>query len=291
MKTFNRVWIPVFLAPAVAVFFLVYFLPLITVVFTSFTMWNGFNPPVFAGLRHYQALFSSNQFYSALKNNLMWGALAAAIHVPFGVLVALVISKKPRGWRFTRAVFMFPNIMGWTALSLLFLFVYLPRAGILNGLIQFFGVSGFEHNWLNSGRTAFGSVTAIWIFFAAVITLINTSELLSIPDSIFESAKIDGASNFQIDLYINLPMIRPIIGTSVIIAVISTFKQFEIIFLTTGGGPGNNTLNLSMMIVNRMFNTMEYGYANAIAVILLMMGAGFILLSQRVFRMDRGYND
>lgn len=277
--------------PTIFIFIMVYVIPLFTVIATSFTRWNGFNAPQFVGTVHYQTLFESDQFLTALQNTFSWGLLAAVVHVPFGVLIALIISKKPRGWRFTRAVFMIPNIMGWTALSLLFLFVYFPRAGILNGLIRALGNPGFEQNWLNSSSTAFWSVTVIWLFFAAVITLITTSELLAIPESVYESAKLDGASDLQIDWYINIPMIRPIIGTGIILAVTSTFKQFEIIFLTTAGGPGYRTINLSMMIVNRFFNTMEYGYANAIAVILLFIGATFILLSQRFFRLGKGYND
>jgi raffinose/stachyose/melibiose transport system permease protein len=287
----NRIWIVIFLVPAIIMFLLVYLGPLVTVIATSLTRWNGFNAPEFIGFKHYVDLFQSSQFRSALWNTVRWGLFAAFIHVPFGVLVALILAKKPKGWRFTRAVYMVPNIMGWTALSLLFLFIYLPRAGVLNGLIQALGFEGFEHNWLYAQQTAFPAVTMIWLFFAAVITLITISELLAIPDSLHESAKLDGASNFQIDWYINLPMIRPIIGTGVIVAVTAVFKQFEIIYLTTGGGPGNRTINISVMMVNRIFNSMEYGYANALAFILLVMGMIFIVTSQWAFRLGRGYHD
>ncbi len=113
------------------------------------------------------------------------------------------------------------------------------------------------------------------------------SELFGISPSLSESARIDGASNFQIDLYIHLPMIRPIIGTGIIIAVTAIFKQFEIVFLTTSGGPGNKTMNISVMMVNRLFNSMEYGYSNALAMILLLMGMAFILIFQYAFRIGR----
>ena len=271
-------------------FVLVYLGPLVTVVVTSLTKWNGFNAPEFIGFRHYIDLFANPQFRTALWNTIRWGLCAMIIHVPFGVLTALILAKKPKGWRFTRAVFMIPNIMGWTALSLLFLFVYLPRAGILNGLIQAFGFEDFEHNWLYAPGTAFGAVTIIWLFFAAVITLITLSELLAIPDTLYDSAKIDGASDFQIDWYINLPLIRTILGTGVILAVTSVFKQFEIVYLTTSGGPANRTINLSVMMVNRIFNSMEYGYANALAVVLLVIGVVFIVTAQRIFRLGKGYD-
>jgi raffinose/stachyose/melibiose transport system permease protein len=288
---YNKAWIPVFLAPAILMFFFVYLGPLVLVVITSFTRWNGLEPMRFIGLKNYTDVMASAEFRAAFVNTLKWGLLAAFVHTPFGVLVALVLARKPRGWKFTRAAFMAPNIVSWTALSILFIFVYMPKVGILNGLIQALGFKTFDNNWLYNPHTAFLSVSMIWLFYAAVITLITMSELLAIPPSLSESARIDGASGFQIDLRIHLPLLRPIIGTGIIIAVTSIFKQFEIIFLTTGGGPGNRTMNISVMIVNRIFNGQQYGYSNALAMILLLMGMFFIILFQNIFRMGRSYYD
>jgi raffinose/stachyose/melibiose transport system permease protein len=289
MHKFNRVWIPIFLAPAILMFVFVYLGPLVLVVVTSFTRWNGLEPMKFIGLKNYADVFASTEFRAAVVNTLKWGLLAALVHTPFGVLVALVLARKPIGWKFTRAAFMAPNIVSWTALSILFIFVYMPKVGILNGLIHALGFTTFDNNWLYNPRTAFFSVSMIWLFYAAVITLITMSEIAAIPSSLSESARIDGASGLQIDLRIHLPMLRPIIGTGVIIAVTAIFKQFEIIFLTTGGGPGNKTINLSVMIVNRIFNGQQYGYSNALAMILLAMGMIFIIVFQNVFRMGRSY--
>jgi len=268
-------------------FLLVYLGPLILVTVSSFARWNGLERMRFIGLRNYVEIFKSDEFRSAFFNTLKWGLLAAFVHTPFGILVALVLARKPRGWRFTRAAFMAPNIIGWTALSILFLFIYMPKVGILNGLIHLVGFRNFDNNWLYNPATAFLSVSCIWLFYAAVITLITMSELFGISPSLSESARIDGASNFQIDLYIHLPMIRPIIGTGIIIAVTAIFKQFEIVFLTTSGGPGNKTMNISVMMVNRLFNSMEYGYSNALAMILLLMGMFFILVFQYLFRIGK----
>lgn len=287
----QRLWVVIFLLPALVMFGLFFIGPIITVVTTSFTKWNGLSPPKFIGTANYLRLLSSDAVHSAFWNSMKWVLAAAFIHVPFGVLVALILSKKQRGWRFTRAVFMIPNIIGWTALSLLFRFIYMPESGIINGLFRLFGATDFQHNWLAHPDTAFFSVTSIWLFYAAVITLITLSEILAIPESIHDSAKIDGASNIQIDLYINLPMIRPIIGTGIIIAVTSVLKQFEIVYLTTSGGPGNKTTLLSVLMYNRLFNGMEHGYANALGILLMVTGIILVISLQRIFRLSRGYSE
>ena len=287
----GRLWIVLFLLPALAMFLLVYLGPLVTALTTSFTKWNGVQAPQFIGLDNYLRLAASAKFQAAFVNSIKWVLAAAFIHVPFGVLVALVLFKRPRGWRFTRAVFMIPNVLGWTALSMLFIFIYLPDAGILNGLIQLLGFRDFNRNWLYEPGSAFTAVTMIWLFFAAVITLITMSELMAIPDSLGDSARIDGASPLQVDIYIHLPLIRPIIGTGIVIAVTAVLKAFEIIFLTTGGGPGNRTQNISVIMVNRLLNSQEYGYANALAVVLLVMGMVAVLLVQWLFRLGRSYRE
>lgn len=291
MNRHKRLWIVVFLLPAFSVFSFIHAGPLVTTVITSFTRWNVVEPPSFIGFANYARLATSEQFLAALGNTLRWVFFAAFVHVPFGVLVALVLARRRRGWRLTRAVFLIPNVLGWTALSILFRFIYMPEAGIINGVLRAVGLGQHARNWLFHPDTAFAAVTSIWLFFAGVITLITLSELLSIPSSFHDSARIDGASDLQIDWYINLPMIKSISGTGVIIAVNAILQQFEIIFLTTGGGPGNRTMNISVLMVNRIVHSLDYGYANALGVVLLLIGMAAILIVQRTFRLGRAYHE
>lgn len=280
----NTKWIILFLAPALILFVAIFLYPLISVIATGFTRWDGFTDPVFIGFGNYIQLFSQPAFLQALKNTLIWAVCAVLIHVPFGVLVALILNKKMRGWRFTRAAFMIPNVIAPSAMALLFTFVYKPDEGILNSVIRLLGFKDFNINWLYNPSTAFAAVTGIWLFYAAVITLITLSELLAIPEEIYESARIDGANTWQTDLYICLPLLRKIIGTGMIIAATSVFKKFDIVYLTTNGGPGNATMTLSVMMVNAISNTMSYGYANAMGTILIAMGVGVMGIFNRLFK-------
>ena len=217
---------------------------------------------------------------------MIWALCAIFIHVPFGVLVALILNKKLKGWRFTRATFMLPNVIAPSAMALLFVFFFKPDEGILNSLIRLLGVQGFNHNWMYSTDTALFSVTMIWLFYAAVITLITLAELLSIPEEMTDAALIDGANTWQIDWYLHLPLLRKIIGTGMIIAVTAVFKKFDIIYLTTNGGPSNATMTLAVMMVNAIQNTMSYGYANAIGASLMVLGIIVMQICNKLFRMD-----
>ena len=283
-------WIVAFLSPSILIFLLIFFAPLVMVVATSFTKWNGLSKMKLIQFANYIELFRDPTFLRALENTFIWAAAALFVHVPFGVFVALILNRGLRGWKLTRAVFMLPNIISPTAMAILFIFLYKPDIGILNSMIKPF-FPGFSINWLFDDRTAFGSVTLIWLFYAAVITLITLSELMAIPADLRESALIDGASDLQVDLHVYLPLIRKIVGTGVIIAVSATFKKFDIIYLTTNGGPGNATTTMSVMMVNNIIMSSRDGYANAIGTVLLVLGVGFMLLSSRVFRLGESYFD
>lgn len=280
-----------FLLPTLIMFGLVYLWPLILSIISSFCRWNGFEAMQFIGFNNYIELFQDDDFLAALKNTLIWALCAAFIHVPWGVLVALVLSKKMRGWKFVRSSFMIPNIISQSGMALLFMFIFKPDAGILNSIIRVFAGDDFNINWLYDKRTALFSLTQMWLWFAAVITLITIAELLSISPELYEAAKIDGANVWQIDFYINIPLLRNIIGTGMIVAITSVFKMFDIIYMTTNGGPGNATINLAVMSVNAIVVQNRYGYANAIGVMMLLMGVAVMLLIQKGMKTDRSTAD
>ena len=96
-------------------FLMFYFVPILTMFFTSFTKWDGFNAPVFNGLDNYTRLFSNPAFVIAVRTLIAWSLIGIFLHVGFGVLVALILYHKPRGWKFTRAVFMIPNVISAAA--------------------------------------------------------------------------------------------------------------------------------------------------------------------------------
>ena len=113
-----------------------YLMPIAQVFVTSFTKWDGFNAPKFNGLTNYINLFTNSSFLIALKNLLWWCVIALTLHVGFGTLVAFVLYQRPHGWKFTRTVFMIPNVISAAAWAMIYKFIFNNDFGILNSVIR-----------------------------------------------------------------------------------------------------------------------------------------------------------
>lgn len=287
----NRHWIVLFLFPTIAIFLMFYAYPLVTVIVTSFTTWRIAQSPEFIGIANYVKLSTDNVFKASFVNVLKWLALYWTIFVGLGILTALLTVRKSGFNRFFRVVYLIPNMIARSALAMTFYFVFQPSFGIVNQFIRSLGFTEFNRNWFGQLDSAFYAVTAITIFFSGVIMLLVSSEISSIPDSVIESARIDGAKQWQIDFYIILPMIRNIVGTSLILATTQVLRTFESIVLTTSGGPGNSTMNLSLYLYRQAMLNNKIGYANAIGTVTIIIGVVAITGINRFFKMGTSQHD
>jgi raffinose/stachyose/melibiose transport system permease protein len=291
MHKYSRIWIYLFILPTLFVFLTFYLVPIITVITTGFTQWNGFDAPRFVGLANYRKVFFyDNTLWVSLKNLFWWSFYAVVVHVPFGALVAFILYKRPFGWRFVRGVYMIPNVIALSAWAIIYRFMFNDQVGLLNNTIRKIGFADFKVNWFYTPGYSFNAVTLTWVFYAVIVTLLVLTDLMSIPKELHEAARIDGASETQINFLINLPLVRGALGTSVILSIIARITMFEAIFLTTQGGPGNSTYNISLMLYEGIINY-ENGYANAVATIMIILGVGVMVLATRVFKMNKSaYN-
>lgn len=272
-----------FILPAVVIFLMFYLVPIVTVFATSFTKWDGFNSPQFIGITNYANLFSNKDFYISLKNLLLWSLIASVLHVGFGTLIALILYKKPFGSRFVRSVYMIPNVVSLAAWAVIYKFFFNNDFGFLNNLIRFINPD-FNVNWFFESPYAFWAITLTWVFYAVYVTLVILTDLMAIPAEIHEAALIDGASPLGITFYIDLPLVRNAIGTGVILSITSRIAMYETIALTTRGGPGSDTMNIPLILVNAI-SDMRYGYANAAAVIMILLGIITLIVVEKLFRM------
>lgn len=277
-------WIYAFLAPILAVFLMFYFLPIVTVIVTSFTRWDGFNKPEFVGIHNFISLMKQPAFQISLVNLLKWGLLAGIAHVGIGVTVAFILYKAPRGAKLVRIVYMIPSVISVAAWTLIYKFLFNDQFGVINSTIRLID-RDFSVNWFFESPYAFWVVTFVWLFYAVTVTLVVLSDLMAIPAELHEAARIDGAKGWQIAAKINLPLCRNSIGTSVIVSITARISMYEAIALTTRGGPGDDTMNISVILVNAITD-MNYGFANAAALIMFLLGIVVLVVINRAFRMS-----
>lgn len=279
-------WIVIFLLPSFVLFCIVYLASLITMAGSSFTGWRIMSGADFVGLENYLKIFFHDRtFHKALVNTVIWVILQSTVHVAVGVTFALILAKKEFYWKFARTVYFIPNVISGAALGMLYLNMFNPQYGPVNALIRTMGIKDFDRNWFFDYHTAFFTVTMTWLPFAAVVSILCLAEIFSIPESILESARMDGAGDFKTNIHILLPMLRNIIGTCVVISAASMLKAFETIFMTTNGGPGNETVNLPLYLYKTAMLENQYGYANALGMIVTLMGIGVIIVIQKGFKM------
>ncbi len=275
-----------FLWPAVCLFCFVYLIPLIIVIVSSFLNWRLSKPIEFAGLQNYIKAFSDKNIRAAVAHTLIWVVLQMTVHVGLGTLLAFILADRFRGWKFFRTACMLPNVISTAALAMILLNVFKTDGGLVNSVLSLIAGHEVQINWYFKTRTAFPTVTLGWLLYPGLITILVLSAISTIPSDMIEAARLDGATKFQIKTRVILPMIRNTMGTCVIISATSMLKEFELIFLTTNGGPGNATLNLPMYIYKLAFNDNNYGYSNAISVLLILFGVLIVYLINRSFRMD-----
>lgn len=285
----KRATIVFFLLPSIVLFGVFYAFPLVEVFVTSFSRWSIGSKLEFIGLQNYKELFIHNpDFYTAIVHTFMWLALNIIVGVPFALLIAMVFSKRPRGWKFVRNVFVLPNIISSAAIAMIFMNLLDNDYGVVNSIIRLFD-KDFSLSWYSDERTAFIAVTLSFLFFVGTNVLLIMAEIASIPQSMLEAAKIDGASTWQIDLLVIMPNLRNIIGTITILNASSAITQFNEMYILTRGGPGTATLNLGVYLYKSAMSNNNLSLANTVGVVQILLGLVTIVLISRAFRLGKSY--
>ncbi len=270
-KTSKRIGIVAFLFPGLLLFVLFFVIPVIFVLVTSFTEWNGITDPIFIGLENYLKIFSDDTFITSIKNNILWAMAASFVQVPLALLMAMILSRRPRGWKIFRTVYFFPQVISGIALATLWQAMFNSEYGAINGLLKLVGLEQYATNWLGNPDTALLSIMIYWVFYIGYYLVIFMSDIASVDESFYEAAEIDGATKIQQDLRITLPIIKNSIFTCVTLAAIFGIRTFDQVFAMTNGGPNNRTSVLGLFLYKNMQNG-NYGRANSSAVILILLG-------------------
>lgn len=280
-------WIIIFVLPCMLLFCLIYAAPIVTVLYTSFCNYSITDAPSFAGFKNFITIFKDQDFLISIRNTLIWVLLQSSFHVILGLIIALVLRRKPKGWKFVRTAYMIPNIIPTAATGVMFTLLLNPSFGLVKSLYEMLGLPVNQvPNLFGNSKYAFWTVTATWIFYSAFNTIIFLAEMGAVDSAIYEAGRVDGASPWQLDRYITLPLMRNIFGTCVVLASVAMVSQFDIIYVTTKGGPGTSTLNLPMYLYKAATLENNYGKANAVGVIQIMVGITLVLIIQKLFHMN-----
>lgn len=270
----NGLGIVVFLAPVLVLYAAFFIYPLFFIGFTSLMEWNGISSARFVGLENYGRLFSDATFKLGIRNNFIWAFASGFIQIPLATLVALILARKVRFWKFLRTLYFLPNVISAVALAMLWKAIYNPSYGLLNGLLALAGLP--PHNWLGDTATALPAVIAQSVLYIGYFMIIILAAITTIPDSLYEAAEIDGASVIQQTFKITIPMITGTLVTSITLAMAYGMRHFEATFLMTGGGPAYATTTMGIQLYNKM-DAFRYGEASAIGAILILLGTVLIV--------------
>jgi raffinose/stachyose/melibiose transport system permease protein len=289
MKKFysNKRHIIVFLLPALFLFCGVLIAPIGASAYFSLFDWNGFGEKAFIGFNNYKELFTSDAigFMKALGNSLLLAALSVFLQLPLALALALTLGKKIKGERTFLSVYFMPVLISTVVIGQLWLKIYNPDYGILNVLLRKLGLESWTRIWLGDEKAALGAVfvPTLWQYVGYHMLLLYAG-VKSVPAELREAAMLDGATDGQVNRFIVLPYIKPIIRISVIFAVTGSLKSFDLIYVLTNGGPQHATEVPSTLMINMLFLRNRYGMGSTIAVILILLCFGFALLINAVFK-------
>ena len=272
-----------FMLPALVMMLVFFIIPVLYVIVVSFLKWDGISEAAFRNIRNYALLFKDKAFTRSIVNNVIWALVAGFIQVPLAMVMAIILSRKPRGWKFFRTVYFFPQVISGIALATLWRAIYSADSGLLNGLLNAVGMGHLAKDWLGNISSAFPAVLIYWIFYVGYYMVIMMADITTIDSSYYEAATIDGATDFQQAIHITIPLIKKTsLLTCVTLASVMGLRQFEQVYMLTNGGPANTTSTMVLYMYKKLQDA-NYGIASASAVVLIIVGVLFIVCIRMLF--------
>ncbi|GLQ11415.1 ABC transporter permease [Devosia yakushimensis] len=225
-------------------------------------------------LVNYQKLFSSPDFWNALRVTAQLLLVVTSISMVVGMGTALLVNQQFRGRSFARMLIALPWAIPEVVAVVTWVWILDASFGVLNWLLIKIGLIGGPVSWFSSPSTAFSAVTMVMVWKGyPFISIMILAGLQSIPEEYYQAAKVDGANVFQRFFWVTIPCIAPVLGVTLILTVLWVFRDFSIIYVLTGGGPVGATETLAIMTYEEAFNFFRMGYASSIGVVTLVICA------------------
>ncbi len=263
-------WVPyAFMAPAVVAVLAMVVYPILRVGVQSFfdirpTKHEG---AYFIGFDNYLKAFADEELWSVLGRSGVWTIGSVALQFLVAMAGALLLQNLVGG-RWLRAIFVLPWATPLVVGALAWKLIYQPN-GLFNQVLEGLGLGHLAHAWLADPNTAMGAVIVanVWRGFPFIMILL-ISGMVSIPEELYEAAAVDGTGSVRTFWFITLPLLKPAILTSTLMALIWTFNSFSNIYVMTGGGPAGSTDILTTFVYKQAFTSFNFGYASALSMVL-----------------------
>jgi multiple sugar transport system permease protein len=271
-RTAYRLWSALpYLLPALLIFALFTYYPLVNVIYMSFTDADFLRPtPNWVGLANYQKMFSSGEFWGSLGITTIFAVGVTALEVALGMMLGFLMNAKTSFTPLLRAAVFTPVIVSISATAILWLFFLNTQGGPVNRALAIFGIPPV--GWFTDPRVAlFGVIiVAVWkgVGLPAVLYLAG---LQGISKDLEEAAMIDGASRWQVAQRITIPLLAPTTMVVFFISLVGTFQSYSLVLLLTRGGPVGSTELLGYYIYENAFQFFQMGYASALSVALFLL--------------------
>ncbi len=282
--------IMLFVLPGLVLFLAVVILPMFISTYYSLLDWNGFGDRTFIGLDNYKELFTGQNrgFNKSVINAFYLTTLTLALQFPMALILALILSSGVKGEGFFRTVYFIPVMLSAVVIAMLFQRVYDPNYGLLRMVLMKLGL----HTWadvtlLGDPKTAMtaASFPILWQWVGYHMLLLYAGAK-SVPIELREAAKIDGAGPITTATRIVLPLMAPVMKVCVIMLIIGSIREFDVIFTMTKGGPVNSSQMPSLVMIETIFSKYKYGLGSAMAMTIVVICLFVTMLVQKLF--DRG---
>lgn len=279
-------YVAVFVLPAMLVFLCFVLLPLVITGAYSLFEYDGIGTMKFLGLKNYIDLFATDRYFpKSLVNSFILVGASLLIQLPISLTLALVLARGVKGEKFFRTVYFVPVVISSMVIGQLWMKIFNSDYGLLNILLRAIGMKDFDYSWLSNPKTAFlcTVVPAVWQYIGYHM-LIFYAGIKSISPDYYEAAQIDGATKWQTNRKITLPLLAPVMKTCIIFSITGSLRAFDLIYVMTGGGPNHASEVSATLMYNNLFRKGLYGYGSAQAFFIVIECLIFTFIINRIFK-------
>ena len=274
-----------FVTPALAIFSVFVVWPVIRAIHFSLYSWKGYGPMVdFVGLKNYVTVLGNDVFQGALVNNLTIMVVSIAVQLPLGLAVALLLNRKLKGRNILRTIVFVPYVLAEVVTGVIWRQMLQAQYGLIDTIAAAIGFPTPQQGFLGDTSYAMGALMVVltWKYLGLAVVLFLAG-LTSVPEELFEAAQIDGASWWQVQRKVTIPLLGPTVRMWAFLSIIGSIQVFDMVWILTKGGPANATQTMATFLYSFGVDRNLYGIASAASVILFVISLVLALTYQRIF--------